>query len=178
MIPFATNFHWFLLQFLKEVQTYLDDWKKSVSSREGFEKHEQKKMMLSAETRCAIQILSESGILCMILLAIFGVVSSFTEFLPYIFKIKEVTCFLSEKLSQDPLEKFFGCQRQKGRANENPTAGEFLKNTQSLRVINSINIKEVTGQLGNCRGTKRKDYDLENPILNMPLKKRKRRHSQ
>ena len=114
----------------------------------------------------------------MILLAAFGVVSSFTEFLPYIFKIKEVTCFLSEKLSQDPLEKFFGCQRQKGRANENPTAGEFLKNTQSLRVINSINIKEVTGQLGNCRGTKRKDYDLENPILNMPLKKRKRRHSQ
>ena len=154
------------------MQTYLDDWKKSVSSREAFEKHEQKKMMLSAETQCVIQILGESEILC------FGVVSSFTEFLPYIFQIKEVTCFLSEKLSQNPLEKFFGCQRQKGRANENPTAGEFLKNKQSLRVINSINIKEVTGQLGNCRGTKRKDYDLENPILNMPLKKRKRRHSQ
>lgn len=161
---------------MKEVQTYLDDWKESVASRKGFKKHEQKQMMLSAETRCAIQILGKSE-LTVIVLATFCVVSSFTEFLPYIFKIKGVTCFLSEKLSQDPLEKFFGCQRQKVRANENPTASEFLKNSQSLRVIDSICVKDITGQ-GNCRGTKRKDYDLENPYFEMPLKKRKRRHSQ
>ena len=49
-----------MLQFLKEVLTYLDDWKKSVTSRSGFEKQEQKKMMLSAETQYAIQILGES----------------------------------------------------------------------------------------------------------------------
>ena len=133
-------------------------------------------MMLSAETRCTIQILGKSEV-TVTMLATFCVVSSFTEFLPYIFKIKGVTCFLSEKLSQDPLEKFFGCQRQKGRANENPTASEFLKNSQSLRVIDSICVKDITGQ-GNCRGTKRKDYDLENPYFEMPLKKRKRRHSQ
>ena len=109
-----------------------------------------------------------------ILFGLLVLVSSFLELIPYLFKIKGVTHFLSEKLSQDPLEKFFGCQRQKGRSNENPTVGEFLKNTDSLRVINSINMREITG---NCRGTKRKCYDLETSNLNAPLRKRKRRNS-
>ena len=68
------------------------------------------------------------------------IVSSFLELLPYLFKIHNVTSFLSEKLSQDPIEKFFGCQRQQGRSNENPTVAEYFKNTDSLRVINSIDV--------------------------------------
>ena len=94
-------------------------------------------------------------------------VNSFLELIPYLFKIKGVSCFLSEKLSQDPLEKFFGCQRQSG-TNDNPTVAQFLKNTQNLRVINSICLHEVTG---NCKGTKRKSYDLESADLEKPLKK-------
>ena len=101
-------------------------------------------------------------------------VSSFLELIPYLFKIHGVTCFLSEKLSQDPIEKFFGCQQQQGRSNENPTVSEFFKNTDNLRVINSIDVQEITG---NCRGTKRKIYDLEKSKLNAPLKKRRCRHS-
>ena len=66
------------------------------------------------------------------------VVTSFLEFIPHIFKIEGVTNFLSEELSQDPLEKSFGCQRQRGATNENPTVVEFLKNTQSMWLINSI----------------------------------------
>ena len=100
------------------------------------------------------------------------IVSSFLESLPYLFQIPGVTCFLSEKLSQDPIEKFFGCQCQKGRSNENPTVAEFFK---TLRVINSIDVREITG---NCRGTKRKFYNLETSQLNALLKeKRKCRHS-
>ena len=64
--------------------------------------------------------------------------SSFLELISKIFKIKGVTSFLSEKLSQDPLEKFFAVQRQRGRTNENPNVYEFLKNTQSFWVINTI----------------------------------------
>lgn len=94
--------------------------------------------------------------------------------LPRLFKIAGVTCFLSEKPSQDPLEKFFGCQRQKGRTNDNPTAYEFLKNTQALCVIDSIRIKEISGNSIGCR---RKCYDLEAVNLNKPLKKRQRHHS-
>jgi len=65
--------------------------------------------------------------------------------------------FLTEKLSQDPLEKLFGCQWQMCRTNDNPKVHEFICNTQSLRVIDSINVNEITG---NCRETKWKAYDL------------------
>jgi len=102
------------------------------------------------------------------------IVSSFLELIPALFKIPDVNFFLTEKLSQDPLEKYFGCQRQMGRTNDNPKVHEFLSNTQSLRVIDSINISKITG---NCRGTKRKSYDLESIDLNKPLKKRRRHRS-
>lgn len=36
------------------------------------------------------------------------------------------------------LWKFFGCQRQCGRTNENPQVAEFLKNIQSIIAIDSI----------------------------------------
>ena len=101
-------------------------------------------------------------------------VSSFLELIPHIFQIEGVTCFLSEKLCQDLLEGFFGCQRQCGRTNENPTVCQFLKNTQSICVINSICVDEITG---NCHGCKRKSYDLEYVDLNQPLKKRHRHYS-
>lgn len=94
--------------------------------------------------------------------------------MPQLFQIEGVTSFLSEKLSQDPLEKFFGIQRQRGRTNENPNVTEFYKNTQSLRVIDTIWIKDITG---NCRGCKRKSYDLESADLNKPLRKRRRHQS-
>ena len=82
-----------------------------------------------------------------------------------------MSSFLSEQISQDPLEKFFGVQGQQGRSNENPTVPQFIKNTQGLRVIDSIWLKDITG---NCRGCKRKSYDLESVDLDKPLKKRRR----
>ena len=63
-------------------------------------------------------------------------VKAFVELVKYLFTIPGVKVFLSERISQDPIEKFFGCQRQRGRVNENPNVQEFLKNTQALRVIN------------------------------------------
>ena len=73
----------------------------------------------------------------------------FVELVQYLFTISGVKVFLSEKVSQDPIEKFFGCQRQRGRVNENPNAQEFMKNTQALCVINGMcpNVAR-----GNCRG--------------------------
>ena len=76
---------------------------------------------------------------------------------------------MSEKISQDPLEKFFGNQRQRGGVNENPTVQEFCKNTQALRVINNV-CGEVSG---NCRGRKR-SRENDDPLQeNTPLRKRK-----
>ena len=68
----------------------------------------------------------------------------------YLFSLPGVKFFFSERLSQDPLEKFFGCQRQRGGVNENPTVEEFCQNTQALRVINTV-CRDVRG---NCRGNK------------------------
>lgn len=78
-------------------------------------------------------------------------VSSFVELVPYILKQPGVKYFLSEKICQDSLEKFFGCQRQRGKANDNPMVSEVYKNTQALRVIGDININSFAG---NCRGKK------------------------
>ena len=57
--------------------------------------------------------------------------------------------FLSGNLCQDPLENFFGCQRQRGGTSDNASAKEYYQNTQALRVINSFCRAPVKG---NCRG--------------------------
>ena len=59
---------------------------------------------------------------------------SFVEPVRYLFKIPGVNSFLSQRLCQDPLERFFGIQRQRGGVHDNPSAREFMKNTQVLRV--------------------------------------------
>ena len=75
---------------------------------------------------------------------------SFVEFVKYLFSLPEVKAnklaFLSNHLCQDPLENFFGCQRQMGGTNDNPTVQEYYQNTESLCVINSF-----------CRGSVRVD---------------------
>ena len=84
-----------------------------------------------------------------------------------------VTGFLSNRINQDPLEKFFGIQQQAGWSNDNPTVSQFIKNTDTIRIINSIWIDDI---IGNCRGRKSgKHMDLE--AAKMPLPKRKRRKS-
>ena len=77
--------------------------------------------------------------------------------------------FFSEQLCQDPLEKFFGSQRQWGKSHENPNVQQFCSNSQALRVINGtcVNVSK-----SNCRGNKATiDWEQEN----LPLPKRHRR---
>lgn len=101
------------------------------------------------------------------------IVSAFIELLPFLFKIPGITGFLSNKINQDPLENFFGIQRQAGKSNENPNAAQFFKNTDTIRVISAIWIDDITG---NCRGqNSKKQADFE--AAKLPLCKRKRRKS-
>ena len=88
----------------------------------------------------------------------------------YLFSLPGVKFFLTAKLNQDPLEKFFGLQRQRGAVNDNPNVKDFLTNTQALRVINTVcgNIR------GNVRGTDKKRMYTDEDIDMQPLKKRKR----
>ena len=97
---------------------------------------------------------------------------SFLELTKYIFTIPGVKFFLSERLSQDPIENFFGCQRQRGRTSENPNVYDFCKNTQALRVINS-----VCGNFprGNCRGNKDSVIDIQKESKPLPKRCRDRK---
>ena len=93
------------------------------------------------------------------------------ELVDFIFtRVPGVKFFLSEKLSQDPLEKFFGMQRQRGATNENPNISQALKNTQALRVINTT-CRHVTVKKGNTRGN---DTEEQDENFNEPLQKRKK----
>lgn len=80
-------------------------------------------------------------------------VKSFTDLVKYLFTLEDVKkcklSFLSNKLCQDPLECFFGCQRQRGGTSDNPSAADFYNNTQALRVVDSFCRGPVKG---NCRG--------------------------
>ena len=87
----------------------------------------------------------------------------------YVFSIPGVTSFLSQRICQDPVECFFGCQRQRGGTHDNPMAAEFEKNMQALRVIKSF----ARGpSKGNCRGFAT-DFVVTDKE-NMPLPKRRK----
>ena len=46
---------------------------------------------------------------------------SFGELVRHLFTIPGVDSFLSQRLCQDPLERFFGTQRQRGGVHDNVT---------------------------------------------------------
>ena len=97
-------------------------------------------------------------------------VKSFVELVKYIFTIPGVSVFLSNRICQDPLEGFFGQQRQRGRVNENPNAEQFYENTRALRVINGA----CSQVKGNCRGSNKA---RKGPQVDMtPLPKRRYKH--
>ena len=90
----------------------------------------------------------------------------------YLFTLPEVKrnklSFLSNRICQDPLENFFGCQRQRGHTNDNPCVKDFYSNTQSLRVINSFCRPSVRG---NCRGENSKRPIIQTESDYAPLPK-------
>lgn len=92
------------------------------------------------------------------------------ELVTELFTVPGVESFLSNRLCQDPLENFFGQQRQRGRVNENPTVNDFIKGTQVLRVVNGL-CKDVKG---NCRASSSKSNQDELASLSQPLPKRRK----
>eukprot|EP00731_Ephydatia_muelleri_P006895 Em0003g1143a len=89
--------------------------------------------------------------------------------MPYLFSMPDVQSFLSQRLCQDPLERFFDLQRQRGGVHENSNAVEFAKNTQALRVMKSV---DMSSSFGNCRCGPIKQASMDE--LCEPLPKRRR----
>ena len=149
---------WHCPQWLEtEFLAYLDEWERSVNGRPGFDDADKKvdvtepgnfvgtsNHWLVHYTQCLILHILMS-------FSFFYTVHSFISLIRYIFTIPGVKVFLSSKICQDPVEKFFGCQRQRGGTHDNPTVAEFCQNTQALRVISSVCRASVRG---NCRGNR------------------------
>uniref|UniRef100_A0A1X7VB23 Transposable element P transposase-like RNase H C-terminal domain-containing protein n=1 Tax=Amphimedon queenslandica TaxID=400682 RepID=A0A1X7VB23_AMPQE len=81
----------------------------------------------------------------------------------------DVMIFFSRCICQDPLEKFFGCQRQIGTTHDNPNVKEFQQNTQTLRVV-------VTVCRGSVKSNCRENDNLNGSEYNtQPLQKRRKK---
>ena len=95
------------------------------------------------------------------------------DLIKYIFTVPGVKSFLSEHISQDPLEKYFGRQRQRGGVNENPNCQEFLQNNNALRMVNSITIETHKGNVHD------NDCSMALPkISEKPLPKRRKQEAE
>ena len=163
---------------MKDFLLYFKAWQTSVDKLKGYDKKEKKMMVLPEETTSGIHITGSTQVIscmyvCCHMLLLRIIVSSFVELIPYLFKIPNVRGFLSYTINQDPLEKYFGIQHQAGKSNENPTVSQFVKNTDTIRVIRAIWIDDITG---NCRGHNSKKH-LDFEAAKKPLQKRKRRKS-
>lgn len=103
---------------------------------------------------------------------LFFAVRSFVDMVRYLLSLPsaEGKFLLSECLSQDPLENYFGKQRSKGGRSDNPTAKQCLENASSLRLQGSLALDPVRG---NCR-QKRQLFPAE-VIDNTPVPKRTRK---
>ena len=98
---------------------------------------------------------------------------SFVAIVRYLLGVPGVQYILSEKLSQDPLENYFGQQRARGGRCDNPTMSDCLHSAQSLRVQRSFALQPVRG---NC-SKKRKLFSEEPPTIDdTPLPKRPRKN--
>ena len=80
---------------------------------------------------------------------------------------------LSERVSQDPLENYFGKQRARGGRCDNPSMKECIQNSIAIRAQQGLELDHVRG---NSRYKRRVTYDTE-VIDDTPLPKRKRQRA-
>ena len=95
---------------------------------------------------------------------------SFVEMTQYLLSQPGDKLFLlSERISQDPLENYFGKQRSRGGRCDNPCFKECLQNAVAIRAQRSLDLDRVRG---NCR--RKRQLPSPERIDATPLPKRKR----
>ena len=109
---------------------------------------------------------------CMLFAICSNTVLSFVEMTRYLLTLpgNENLSLLSERVSQDPLENYFGMQRTRGGRCDNPTIQQSLQNAIAIRAQHSLELDRVQG---NSR-RKRRLFDDFPKIDDTPLPKRKR----
>ena len=141
------GFDWLELEFLG----YLRAWKYNIGNRIGnFTQITHSKMFISWQTFEGFEIITYS-----VIELIKFLMSEGMEFV------------LTERFCQDPVEEYFGKQRQLGRRCNNPDLKTFGYNDNTIRIQKSISC-----QRGNTRGRYDKRKNWEN-VTGEKLPKRK-----
>ena len=76
------------------------------------------------------------------------IVKSFVEMAKFLLKDSSADLFLSERISQDPFENYFGQQKVRGGHNQNPNLQQCLYSAAAIRVQKSIATDPVHGNCG------------------------------
>ena len=143
-----------------------------MATRPGnYTKKDRNKMLLSQETLEGLQITGRQFLpYIYILNSCFAITSvhSVVEVARFLFNTVKIKVLFTERFCQDPLESFFGQQRQSCGGSDNPNVDRFLHNTVSYRIQGSTAMK---CKRGNCHQKETKD-PVE--IDETPLPKRPR----
>ena len=151
-----------------------------MTAREGFTDVQKKRMLLSDQTRLGLRMTGKytKSVQPYVKYAVHSshIALSFIGLVEYLFSLPEVkknkVAFLSNNICQDPIEQFFGCQRQRGGTSDNPNVLEFCHNTQALRIVDSFCRPSVRG---NCRRKRESESSgLQKNDNMIPLVKRPR----
>ena len=157
-----THLQWLENDFLG----YLKEWKDSVAARDDVTKAQKPRMCLSKETLEGLHI---TGIVYPQKNSIrpkkfYLQFKSFVAIVRYLLGVPGVQYILSEKLSQDPLENYFGQQRARGGRCDNPTMSDCLHSAQSLRVQRSFALQPVRG---NCSKKRKLFQKSPQPLMTL-----------
>ena len=148
--------YWLENDFLQ----YLAAWKENVEQRHGFKPAEKSLMLLRREIREGLRITIQSFVsLARQLLSDEGLHGKY---------------HLSERFSQDPLEKFFGKIRQAGGRGNNPTVKLLQETTDILRLQSSSLLDVVRSESKLKKRLFPGGVDVTSTVAAIPLPKRKR----
>ena len=83
--------------------------------------------------------------------------------------------FLSNRICQDPLEKYFGMQWQTVATNDSPSIMQFVKNSDTLCLVGNMWFADLSGNCHKSTSVKQSIEDTKHLLLRK--QKRKRRGS-
>ncbi|XP_078610651.1 uncharacterized protein LOC144881434 isoform X2 [Branchiostoma floridae x Branchiostoma japonicum] len=145
------RFTWLESEFL----VFLDEWERQCQANINMTKKEKNKLCLSKQTLEGLRI----------------TVTSFVEFAKVLLQEDGVKYFLSEKLTQDPLEQHFAKQRGRCGANEHPTLLEYGRNEINIHVSGAMLASVRAGNYMGRANDVQIDFNDDTPL---PKRQRKR----
>nr|XP_054762951.1 uncharacterized protein LOC129269470 [Lytechinus pictus] len=150
--PYRSSDDWRFTFLEEDFLSFLNEWESEGMVVEGLSRAERGKLLLSKATFDGLTM----------------TVKSFTALAKELLNEEGVEYFLSEKLSQDPLEEHFGKQRGMGGRHENPDVRQFGSNMQVLQVAGScVSVSS--------RANVKRQYG-RSPVKSKPLPKRQKKN--